>query len=474
MSGTKLCPFCGEKIKSIAVKCRYCGEFLEGSPDSRQPGQDLVGQVIGEYRLTRKLGAGGMAEVYLGVHEEVGQQVATKVLNPGLARDPVVRERFIQEARIQIELRHPGIVRVLTVNTRGEHLALMMEYVEGRTLADIIGVEVGPVPIHQAQPLIEQVLSAMAHAHHQGVIHRDIKPSNILVSHDDVVKVMDFGIAKVVRATRLTRTGATLGTAVYMAPEQIQGSRDADERSDIYSLGVTFYEMLAGRPPFDGEGPGDSDFQVKLAHVNEAPPDPRQFYPDIPQAIVDVLMRALAKDPVARYQTVAAFQQGIKAATAGAPLARAPSIAQPATELEQPPAPARRVPATATLVEGTDRRRQVPGADTRPASRTGLYLGLGGGFAALLVLLMLLMSDGKDPPREPARTEPHTSEKAPSSAGKDEKTEDPEEKTAPPPGDEKTDADCKQSARCKKSGALHRQKGQLRRHGCGLQAIRIL
>ena len=314
ISESKLCPFCGEEIKSIAVKCKHCQSMLDDAPATQPQGQDLVGKVIGEYSLTQKLGEGGMAEVYLGVHEALGQEVAIKILNPGLARDSVVRERFIQEARIQIELRHLGIVSVLTAVTKGEHLALVMDYVEGRTLADIIGVEVGPVPIDRAMPLIKQILSAMTYAHEHGVIHRDIKPSNILVSGDGVVKVMDFGIAKVASSAKLTRTGTTLGTAAYMSPEQIQGAKDVDARSDIYSLGVTFYEMLAGRTPFEpgGADTSDSDYLIKEAQVHRQPPDPREFYPAIPEEVVEVLKKALSKEPRARYQSLEEMATGFE------------------------------------------------------------------------------------------------------------------------------------------------------------------
>ena len=221
-----------------------------------------------------------------------------------------------QSARIQINLRHPGIVRVLTATTRSEVLALVMEYIEGRTLADVIGREMGPIPTERALPLMRQILAALEHAHDQGVIHRDIKPSNILVAEDGTVKVMDFGIAKVVHGADLTRTSSTLGTAAYMSPEQIRGARDVDVRSDIYSVGVTFYEMLAGRTPFDTEGVpfADNDYRIKDAHVNKPPPDPREFYPAIPAAVVAVLMKALAKSPEERYQVVGQMTGALEAA----------------------------------------------------------------------------------------------------------------------------------------------------------------
>ena len=310
--------------------------------------EDLTGTEILGFHILELLGEGGMAQVWRAEHPDLGTMVAVKVLNPQLANANLV-ERFVQEARIQVALRHPNIVRVK--NFCREPLAMVMEYVPGKTLDEIIGREVGPIPFGRARPYMLQILAAVAHAHEHGVIHRDLKPSNVLVDTDDTIKVMDFGIAKVASSVRLTSTGATLGTALYMSPEQIKGSRDVDERSDIYSLGVTFYEMLAGQAPFEGGADTDSDYLIKEAHVHQAPPDPRQFYPAIPQDVVQWLLRALAKDPAQRYGSAAEMREALDGAAVEAPTLRK----QPApTVVEQQP-PVRTVvehqPPVRTVVE---------------------------------------------------------------------------------------------------------------------------
>ena len=272
----------------------------------------LIGTDILEYRLEEIVGEGGMGIVYRGIHPDLGHAVAIKVLDPLLARNSEIRERFIQEARIQIGLRHRGIVQVHTAETRGEHLALIMEYIDGRSLEDVIHHR-SRIPLEEALPLFLQILEAVDYAHDNGIVHRDLKPSNIMVKADGTTKVMDFGIARIVGSSRLTRTGTVMGSAPYMSPEQIQGEKQIDKRTDIYSLGITLYEMITGRTPFEGKKDSESDFKIKLAHVQEAPPDPRSFNKEIPVHILQLLMKSLAKNPAKRFQTVREMIDTLKA-----------------------------------------------------------------------------------------------------------------------------------------------------------------
>jgi serine/threonine protein kinase len=271
----------------------------------------LTGHKIMGYVLERKLGKGGMGEVYLGVQPALGQRVAVKILDPVLARNAELRERFIQEARIQVKLRHPGIVQVHTADTEGEPLALILEYVEGSTLDSLLRKQ-GRLPLGEALPIFRQVLDAVEHAHEAGVVHRDLKPPNIMVAAG-TAKVMDFGIAKVLGGTKLTRTGTTMGSAHYMSPEQVLGSKQLDHRTDIYSLGATFYEVLAGQPPFAAMASEatDSIFSIMEAHVRKEPPDPRERAPDLPEAVAALLLRCLAKKPAARYQSASELRAAL-------------------------------------------------------------------------------------------------------------------------------------------------------------------
>jgi serine/threonine protein kinase len=258
-----------------------------------------AGDRILDYFVERMLGEGGMGTVYHARHTVLDQEVAIKILDPEVARKPGVKERFIQEANIQAKLRHPHIVQVLTATHINESIpALIMDYVDGKSLSEVLELR-GALPVDDALKIMEQVLSAVGYAHRQGVIHRDLKPSNVMVMASGEVRVTDFGIAKVLGSSKLTRTGTAMGSAHYMSPEQIRRPEAVDARSDIYSLGCVFYELLTGRPPFgekDASGT-ESDFEIKSAHVNDAAPAIKTVKNDAPEWLAELVMNMLEKQP---------------------------------------------------------------------------------------------------------------------------------------------------------------------------------
>ncbi len=266
---------------------------------------------IKDYTIIERIGSGGMAIVYLAKHNKLGYKVAIKVLSDVLTSEKSVRKRFYLEAKVMASLRHPGIVSVSDFIETDNNLAIVMEYINGPTLSSVIGKETGPIPEEKALPLFKQILSATGHAHDNGVIHRDLKPSNIILENSKTVKVMDFGIAKLADGSSATRTGTKLGTLHYMSPEQIRGSKNVDVRSDIYSLGMTLYEMLAGRLPFE-DSANTSDFDISQKIVFEEFEPPSVYYPHIPQWLVSVVKKAIDKDPDQRYQNCEEFMQAIE------------------------------------------------------------------------------------------------------------------------------------------------------------------
>src|SRR6478735_5152907 len=252
------------------------------------------------YEIHKRVGRGGMADVFLARDRLLDRQVAIKVLFPEFAVDPNFVERFRREAQAAANLSHPNIVNVYDWGRHSGTYYICMEYVEGRTLADILRTN-GHITAKQAAEIASEVAAALGFAHDAGLVHRDIKPANILIGSNGQVKVADFGIARAMNAPtekNLTQVGAVMGTATYFSPEQAQGAQP-DPRSDLYSLGVVLYEMVAGRPPFTGDNP----VTIAYRQVHEAPAPLRQVQPDVPAGYDAIVGHLLAKNPAQRYNS---------------------------------------------------------------------------------------------------------------------------------------------------------------------------
>ncbi|MBN2203675.1 MAG: Stk1 family PASTA domain-containing Ser/Thr kinase [Thermoleophilia bacterium] len=283
-------------------------EHADGPPG---PVDDIIGAapLDGRYRATRRIGGGGMADVYLAEDLVLGRFVAVKVLRRELALDAEFVERFDTEARAAASLSHPNIVAIHDRGRSGEPWYIVMEYVPGETLKQRVR-RAGALPCREAAAIAVDVLGALQAAHDRGIVHRDVTAQNVLLGDDGRVRVADFGIARI-GASSLTKTGMTLGTSLYLSPEQARGLV-ADARSDVYGAGVVLYEMLTGRVPFDG----DTEVAIAWQHVHEAPPRPRELQASVSEALEAVVLRALAKDPGERFQTAAEFAAALVAVVA--------------------------------------------------------------------------------------------------------------------------------------------------------------
>ena len=292
-----------------------------------------IGSRVGDYEVLEVLGAGGMGRVYK-VRNVISDRVeAMKVLLPDLEGDADLADRFMREIKVQASLDHPNIAALHTALRLDNQLLMFMEYLEGVTI-DVV-LRSGRIPIDKAIDYSVQVLSALSYAHAHGVVHRDLKPANMILTPSGVVKLMDFGIARMVADRKLTQTGGTVGSIYYMSPEQIKGGVAVDARSDLYSLGISLYEMATGARPFKG----DSEYSIMAAHLETTPPPPIEVDPNLPPALSEVILMSLEKDPAQRFQTADAFRAALLSVRGSVQPAATPAAAPVVVAPPPPPPP---------------------------------------------------------------------------------------------------------------------------------------
>ncbi len=366
--------------------------------------------IAGRYRIGSLVGRGGMAEVYEGYDTRLGRTVAIKLLKSDLANDPSFEEKFRGEAQASARMAHPSIVRIYdageeeTTDSNGNLVKtpfIIMELVKGKLLKEVI--HSGSVDIDKAIKYVIGILSALEVSHRSGVIHRDIKPANVMISENDAVKVMDFGIARAVSDNSATQaaTAGIVGTAQYFSPEQARGET-VDARTDLYSTGVILYELLAGRPPFKGE----SAVSVAYQHVSELAANPSEFNPQVTPELNAVVMRAMAKDRDERFQSAEEFREHLLAAQSGVVVTR--PNPKPITQIE---------PVQVDATELLEKPESLPtslleGFETAPSEQVsvssnklgiGVLWGLGTGVAVILIgLVFWLFSIGANTNTNPS------------------------------------------------------------------------
>ncbi len=283
----------------------------------------MVGKKFGAYEITGEIGRGGMGIVYSAIQTSLGREVALKILPPQLAMEKEFVTRFFREARSAANLNHP---RIVTVHDVGEHdniYYLAMEYIRGQSLEEIMEKH-GPLPLDTAENYIAQIGDALGYAHQKGVIHRDVKAANILIDENGRSVITDFGIAKAAYDQKLTKTGTTIGSPEYMAPEQITG-KPADARADLYSLGIVFYQLLSGKVPFSG----DTSVSIAYKHVNDPVPPLKNIRLDVPDYMDNIIQKLLKKDPQDRYQSAEELVQDLNEKADPFPAVQA-NVPQPA------------------------------------------------------------------------------------------------------------------------------------------------
>ncbi len=311
----------------------------------------LEGQTLGKYRILEPLGRGGMAQVYRAYHPQLDRYVAIKVLRSDLVEEAEFLARFRREARAVAGLRHPNIVNVFDFDVQDDRFYMVMELLEGDTLKVYLNsyrTRGEHIPLGDVVRILLDVLEGLGYAHKEGIIHRDIKPANILLTRRGQAVVTDFGIAQIVGGTQYTVSGALMGTLNYMAPEQgLEGK--GDSRSDLYSLGIVFYEMVTGRTPFEADTP----LAILLKHLNDPLPLPRKLEPSIPEPFERVILKVLSKQPDDRYQSTVDMAQALREAAEQSGIPIPEHVFLPA------PVPAQDVPSSAKVVFSGQERQQI-------------------------------------------------------------------------------------------------------------------
>ncbi len=346
----------------------------------------MIGRVFDDrYEVVRKLGSGGMADVYLANDRLLGRQVALKVLSARYANDEQFVERFRREASSAAGLNHPNIVQIYDRGEAEGTYYIAMEYLEGRSLKEII-LKYAPLSTELVMSISTQILEALRFAHRRDVIHRDIKPQNIIVDNDGRVKVTDFGIARAGSVSTMTEAGSILGTAHYLSPEQAQG-QPVEAASDLYSLGVVMYEMATGKLPFDGDNP----VSIAMQHVHEQPVPPRSLVPEIPENLEAVILRALGKQPIERYLTAQAMLDDLRRVQEGEPVSAPVVYAEEATTIMSPAAAA--AAAAGSGAQATQIRRRTaddPGFAPEPYYDEPARRGSAWPWILVIVLILAL------------------------------------------------------------------------------------
>jgi tRNA A-37 threonylcarbamoyl transferase component Bud32 len=316
------------------------------SPGDASAALDLAGRTLGDYRILRRIGQGGMGQVYLAEQRSLKRNVALKILRAELAAAPASLQRFKAEAEAVAKVTHANIVQVYAYGEAEGFPYIALEYVEGRNLKEFVARK-GPPKLPIALSIIRQIAAGLKRASEAGIIHRDVKPENILLTAKGGVKVADFGLSRNLigeqQPLNLTQSGVIMGTPLYMSPEQVQG-KPLDSRTDVYSLGVTCYYMLAGKPPFDGATP----FDVAMKHARDEPPPLAAVCPDLPEALCAIVHKMMAKDPAERYQSAREILRDLaRLRSGGAGSTMAASRPLSAVELPGVPAGSRSLPKAA-------------------------------------------------------------------------------------------------------------------------------